>query len=117
METLVSQVDLTVSSTLGHSIRFQAGVPRPVPPVLVTAALQAGARPATDSSPQTQGTGGGPSPKQIAQVMRQLIEEGDPDKLTQQGKVRVDAIEEVLGEDITTACRREAEKLIESGEV
>lgn len=116
METLVSQVDLTVSTTLGHSIRFQAGVPRPVPPVLVPSALQAGARPSQEAA-RAQTQGGGPSARDIAHAMREIIEEGDPDKLTQQGKVRVGAIEEALGTDITPARRREAEQLIESGEV
>src|SRR5690554_5992977 len=102
MEVLVSQADMTVTTTRGHSVRFQAGVPRPVPPAVVASALQAGARPASEAKAEDKG----PTPREVAAVMRSLIEEGDPDNMTQAGKVRIDAIEQRLGADITMACRR-----------
>lgn len=116
MEVLVSQTDMTVTTTLGHSVRFRANVPRPVPPVVVASALQAGARPAKDT-PAPAEEEKGPTPREVAAAMRSIIEEADPDKLTQGGKVRIDALEQALGTSVTTACRREATNLIDSGEV
>lgn len=120
MEELVSEKPLVVASKLGHSIRFTAGVPRCVPSVLVAECLAAGCQPAgkstakkAEASPEPDE----PTPEQVAKIIRRILDEGDTSKLTTQGKVRIDAIEEELGVRISASCRTQARKLVDSGEI
>jgi len=114
MEQFISDVDRVVTSTKGHTVRFKAGEPRTVPKAVEQACFAAGIRPA--SAGTDDGKASGPSVREVATAIREIIESGDSDKLTSQGKVRVEAINAAMGQEVNASVRSKAERLLERGE-
>lgn len=115
MEQLVSDVDRVVTTTKGHTVAFRAGEPRSVPDYIQSECLAVGCHPSVGKAPDNEPDQ--PTPQEVAAVMRDIIDESDPDKLTSQGKPKLESISEVLGKGIKPGIRREAERLIGQGEV
>lgn len=116
MEQLVSDVDRVVNTTKGHSVHFKASVPRTVPESIKAECFAAGIKPSEGKPKATPETPSGPSARDVATAMREIIESGDDEKLTAQGKVRVEAVNAAMGEDVPSATRRQADRMLERGE-
>lgn len=115
MPLYVSETDRVINSTQGHSVRFAAGVPRAIPAAIESECLALGIR-TTDAKTQSEPTAIGPSVRDVATAMREIIESGDDDKLTSAGKIRASAINDAMGEDVPAGTRQKAERLLERGE-
>lgn len=112
----VSQRDVTITSTSGHTIHFPKGVPKAVPSDLRRACLEAGVLPATDTDLSDLG-GRVPttrpeapmSPSERDDLIREAIGEmlstrkrGD---FTAAGLPRVDQISKLTGFEVSPADR------------
>lgn len=116
MEHLVSDVDRVINTIKGHSVRFKAGVPRTVPESIKAQCFAAGIKPSEGKAEAAPEVPSGPSARDVATAMREIIESGDDEKLTAQGKVRAEAVNTVMGEDVPSVTRRQAERMLERGE-
>ncbi|MCA9327887.1 hypothetical protein KDA14_05145 [Candidatus Saccharibacteria bacterium] len=104
----VSDVDLRVIAA-GQDATFHAGVPRPLRPTLVEAALKMGVRPVDQPADKTvAGTGGQCTKAQIMDAIVVLLNKGDKADFDKTGKPRVAALEAILGVNISSRQRDEA---------
>ena len=101
----LSPKDLVVSSPDGcHAIALYAGVPKEIPDEWVKAVVLAGALPHVPGDETPAPHTSAPEPAQsmapleaVVEAMRQLLESGDPEKLTAGGIPRTKEIEALVG--------------------
>lgn len=123
--------DRRVATLYGKVFRFKAGVPKTVDERTYRQAIAEGGidgnvklsiEPAAPSNPDSEegigdveGTGTETPILAIARAMREIIDEADPDKLTESGRPKAAEVNDRFGSDTTKEQREEAYKLIEEG--
>lgn len=106
---LVTNRDVTLNTTLGHSIAFKKGVPTYVPPIIFAQALAIGAVPEDGSSPSMEeprrpnAAPLDPDTKnaQIRKVIEDLTVRNERGDFTAAGLPAVDAVVRELGYRVT----------------
>lgn len=126
-KTVQFATDKRLATLTGHVYLFKQGEPREVPKHIYDAAMREGGIPGNVKLEIEDDRGdevvdvGTPAEKpplgMIAEVVRDIIDSGESDKLLESGKVRVDALNnEMNRQDITAEDRDAAHTLIEAGE-
>lgn len=106
---LVTNRDVTLTTTLGHSIAFKKGVPVYVPPIIYAQALAIGAVPEDGSSPEMHEvkrpnaapTDVAVKESDIKRVLHDLIARNERGDFTAAGLPAVDAVVRELGYRVT----------------
>jgi len=106
---LVTNRDVTLTTTLGHSIAFKKGVPTYVPPIVYSQALAIGAVPEDGSTPtidepkRQNAAPLDPAVKedQILKALEDLVARNERGDFTAAGLPAVDAVVRELGYRVT----------------
>lgn len=109
MPEFVSLRSFTVTSTMGHSATFEAGVPKNIPMALVPAAMEAGCVPATaadapfheDATRAKVEFTGSMRTSMIYLALQDIIEKNAVKEFDGSGVPRVTAVEARIGYDVT----------------
>ncbi len=97
----------------GVSALFKPGVPRPLRPSLVEAAIGAGVRPADGKAPELPSkTSDRKTPEQIAASIRQIMALGNKADFTANGLIRKHVLEKEVGHSISVEDRDAAMALV-----
>lgn len=112
-----------LATTRGHIMWFRPGVPRNVTQEMYDEAMRQGGvdgdvdlSSAREDAESADEEGDDLSVEKVAEAMREIINEGDPEKLTDNQEVRMSALRDELGtDDVTTEDRDAAKKMLDEG--
>lgn len=102
---MISDIELYVSNTQGHSARFAAGVERNIHDSLVPVALQRGARLSGKETKNSIPAQGELALEDVQKAIQELVEKGDPNDFDSKNRPKMTVLKEMLGDQVTAAMR------------